>query len=685
MMNKWIRRHLLISFSFFVAWLIFSCKNPNKPNEVKPDVKKEEFIITFGTYPETEGSVTAISDGKPIISGITKIKKGKEVIFTLTIKKSDSYEVDGWEGAVKDKDNPLIARLKVSKNTKVTAKLKKIKGEDPSLFLSSLEIFKQKLDISNLDDVKMNVENNVETILAKDVVAMFTYGTKTIPIKIDVGLDKSALNIGENKVKLNVPAIQGTYKTFEQLVKITRKEKEKFKITFLASPSDQGNVTATVDGYPIESGVTAVEKDKLVIFTLTPKEGFTIESWEGANNDINNPFMANLTVSKNATVTAKLKAKVDSDLTLASLRIHHKDVDISNLSELKVEVENFVKSLNSSDIVAMFTYGEEKIPKEIIVKVDKEALDEGETLISLNIPALIGSYKAWERQVKITRRPAPQPKAIPNIIKIESIEVSLLAWENGKYKYGDYVPVENFNSTNAGPYTAQEAKTTYVAVRLKAEKPAGGDYSIELANKTTYLEPMSFSRATGENEAYFLPVKVILSKGYNVLELKVKTPDGTKEGVYTILVKYSGGPNPLAKPLEKRKIIDGVYCPVQRKPLEGETSDFVYLISMAGWCTYCGGALYEAGNGGHIADKYRSKGLRVMAVDRDGRSQAGSEAKWRAAGANFPLYSNFSNSFEAIYKDVKGYPSRICVKEWQGTKIMVMDYEGELKRIFGFN
>ena len=100
---------------------------------------------------------------------------------------------------------------------------------------------------------------------------------------------------------------------------------------------------------------------------------------------------------------------------------------------------------------------------------------------------------------------------------------------------------------------------------------------------------------------------------------------------------------------------------------------------------YCAEALYEAGDGNHIADRYKSQGLRVMAVDRDGRSQAGSEAKWKAAGAGFPLYSNFSNSFEAIYKDVKGYPSRICVKEWQGTKIMVMDYEGELKRIFGLN
>ena len=100
---------------------------------------------------------------------------------------------------------------------------------------------------------------------------------------------------------------------------------------------------------------------------------------------------------------------------------------------------------------------------------------------------------------------------------------------------------------------------------------------------------------------------------------------------------------------------------------------------------YCAKALYEAGDGNHIADRYKSKGLRVMAVDKNGRLHDASEAKWKVAGASFPLYSRLQNSFQPIYENISGYPSRICVKEWQGTKIMVMDYEGELKRIFGFN
>lgn len=93
--------------------------------------------------------------------------------------------------------------------------------------------------------------------------------------------------------------------------------------------------------------------------------------------------------------------------------------------------------------------------------------------------------------------------------------------------------------------------------------------------------------------------------------------------------------------------------------------------------------MHEAGNGNHIADKYKSKGLRVVVVDKDGRSHALSEDKWRAAGANFPLYNRFNNSFSPIYGDVHGYPSRICVKEWQKEKIY--NCESEIKRIFGFD
>ena len=70
-----------------------------------------------------------------------------------------------------------------------------------------------------------------------------------------------------------------------------------------------------------------------------------------------------------------------------------------------------------------------------------------------------------------------------------------------------------------------------------------------------------------------------------------------------------------------------------------------------------------------------------MVVDKDGSQPGASEKKWKDAGANFPLYSRNGNSFATIYGDVNGYPSRICVKEWQKTKVY---NEDEIKSIFGF-
>ena len=89
----------------------------------------------------------------------------------------------------------------------------------------------------------------------------------------------------------------------------------------------------------------------------------------------------------------------------------------------------------------------------------------------------------------------------------------------------------------------------------------------------------------------------------------------------------------------------------------------------------------ELGNEGRIADRYKGRGLRVIAVDKDGREHDASEAKWKAAGAGFPLYSKNGNSFATIYGDVKGYPSRLCVKEWQKKKVFS---ESEMKNFFGF-
>ncbi|MGP1438943.1 MAG: hypothetical protein ACTTKH_07725 [Treponema sp.] len=684
-MNKWLKKWLFIVISFFILGSLFSCKNLNRTNVID---EKENCVITFTAMPEALGTINATVDGTPIKSGEI-VKKDKEVIFTLIPE--NNYTIDNWEGAFKDSNNILMAKLKVSKSAKIVAKLKKA---EPKLELSSLEIFTKKLDISNLKNIKTEVDYDVATISSKNIIAMFTYGNKTIPEQIKVSIDKSDLAVGENIVNLSISTVKEKYQAWEQQVKITRKGKEKFTITFLTSHSDFATINATVDGTPIKSG-ESIEKDKEVIFTLIPKDVCTIDEWIGAIKDNNNPLVAHLKVFADATITAKLKQKQDTPLTLKSLNIHNKNMDITNLTDMKVEVENFVKALNSNDVIATFTYGLETIPKELIVIVDKNILNEGETLVKLSVPAVVGKYKDWNKEVKIIRKLLSPTNPIPQEIKVDAIEMAIY---DENIKLGNFMPIANFNNTISGPYEAEEAKIAYVTLKLKIEKPASGeDFFVEVVNKTTYIKPLVFLRSPDGDDNYFVLKRkyiepkthtetwynnpIILSKGYNVLEIKVKSPD-KKEGIYNIIVKYDGGPNPLASSLEMRKILSGAYCPAQRKPLEGEKPDFVYLISIAGWCQYCGGALSEVGNGNNIADKYKDKGLRVIVVDTDGRKHDFSEAKWKAAGANFPLYDRFGNCFEPIYKDVKGYPSRLCIKEWQGTKIF---YESEIKSIFEFN
>lgn len=89
-----------------------------------------------------------------------------------------------------------------------------------------------------------------------------------------------------------------------------------------------------------------------------------------------------------------------------------------------------------------------------------------------------------------------------------------------------------------------------------------------------------------------------------------------------------------------------------------------------------------AGNGSNIANKYKAKGLRVIAIDIDGNSKEGSQTKWRQAGANFYLYDKDMNCFKSFYASAGGYPYNAAIKEWVGKSIS--DSEDAVKTAFGF-
>jgi len=271
--------------------------------------------------------------------------------------------------------------------------------------------------------------------------------------------------------------------------------------------------------------------------------------------------------------------------------------------------------------------------------------------------------------------------------ELEAIEVAIVGEKKGKPVVADFKLLEGFSSEKYGPYTMEEAKTAYIEIKMKVGEPSSGDFAIEAVNKTTYIPPVSFQRKAEDQNGYFKQNRITLSKGANTIEIKVKSPDGSKEGVYTIIVQYGGGPDPnTIAELEQRKIIPGIYCPTQRKPLDGEKSECVWLICVAGWCGACPDSLKLAGSGGaNLTDKYKDKGLRVVAVDRDGSQINETVKKWKAAGANYPLYTVNYCSFAQFYKDLDSYPTSYFIKNLTLLKeIKGNCSEEDVKNTFGF-
>ena len=88
----------------------------------------------------------------------------------------------------------------------------------------------------------------------------------------------------------------------------------------------------------------------------------------------------------------------EAELKLTALTIFGQDAKNGTL-----EVENEKSELNSDDIVAFFDYASEK-SKKIAVNVSNGTLVEGENKITLSISAVPAQYKAWSKEITITRK-----------------------------------------------------------------------------------------------------------------------------------------------------------------------------------------------------------------------------------------------------------------------------------------
>lgn len=361
-------------------------------------------------------------------------------------------------------------------------------------------------------------------------------------------------------------------------------------VNFGVSQADGGNIVATVNDMPIANG-SKVAQGSEVVFNLMIAGDYILEDWSGDGLEIDkdDPTVARCKAVSNLTVQANLTTTNDPALKLESLDVYHKNVDIANLNDVQIEVENTIKTLDVSDVFATFTYGAQTTPQEIRVKFDKKHLGEVETVVMLNVPPLKGKYKAWNQTIKIKRKEPSTVNDIPGKCEIEGIEVALLTYKysgSNRYVLEDYIPCDNFKPDVSGLYTAKDAKTAYVDVRVKStKKHHNGDYKVEITNRTTYIAPVELQRGKKNPEYIALQGNklIALSKGLNILDIKVKSPDGTQEGTYSVALKYDGGPNQAKLEVNKRRMLPGVYCPAQRKPLAGEKPDFVWMMGVAGW------------------------------------------------------------------------------------------------------
>lgn len=90
---------------------------------------------------------------------------------------------------------------------------------------------------------------------------------------------------------------------------------------------------------------------------------------------------------------------------------------------------------------------------------------------------------------------------------------------------------------------------------------------------------------------------------------------------------------------------------------------------------------------GNVANKYKNKGLRVIAVDKDASQIEETVKKWKTAGANYPLYTVDYCSFVSFYEKLDTYPSSYLIKDFTLVKEIKGNPtagETDIKNAFGF-
>lgn len=159
------------ALSFFaLSALVFSC-------DPQGGDKTEEFTVNFAAEPATAGDVIAKVNGKNINSG-SKVAKNTTIVFTYTVKDTNTHEFEKWEGDASG--TTASVTVKVTKNTTVKAKLKAKKPPEKVAKITELKV--------------VNVAQPDQPLKTFDATALEN-ATGTTPVPFELPVDAQSLNI----------------------------------------------------------------------------------------------------------------------------------------------------------------------------------------------------------------------------------------------------------------------------------------------------------------------------------------------------------------------------------------------------------------------------------------------------------------------------------------------------------
>ena len=181
--------------------------------------------------------------------------------------------------------------------------------------------------------------------------------------------------------------------TGDTTIKVIFKEKPKYAVTITGTPN--GTVTAGSDiSQPVYKGT-------VIKFTAEPASGYWVGKWTITGGTIvSGGEIGDTTASVSITGDTSVKVDFDCELILKTLTIFGK-----NAVSGRIIVDYSKTEVRASDVSASFDYGSvtgETIP----VIVTNGTLGVGENTVNLSIDAVHGKYKAWTKDIVVSRQEA---------------------------------------------------------------------------------------------------------------------------------------------------------------------------------------------------------------------------------------------------------------------------------------